>query len=166
MPVRRCGLSRARDIHTESSNGSFSNIVHGDFQPVLAKHSKSVSLLDAISVGVDRMQRNFEPMRQPVEMWRQTELSTVTAKMIIYLAFIESDLEVPKHLARRVHDSTSHRDIPSSNRGRSGAYPTCSHRLSKISIRSRSFALRPNSTAFSIHASSRASKTRANRNRV
>jgi len=35
----------------------------GDFTPVLAKHSKSFSLIDCISVGVDRMQRNFEPMR-------------------------------------------------------------------------------------------------------
>jgi hypothetical protein len=32
------------------------------------------------------------------------ELSTVTAKMIIYQAFIESELEVSRHLARRVHD--------------------------------------------------------------
>jgi len=28
------------------------------FTPVLAKHSKSFSLIDCISVGVDRMQRN------------------------------------------------------------------------------------------------------------
>ena len=82
------------------SNMAFS----GDFTPVLAKHSKSFSLVDAISVGVDRMQRNFEPMRKQVEVWRQTELSDVSAKMIIYEAFIESELEVPKHLARRVHD--------------------------------------------------------------
>ena len=82
------------------SNMAFS----GDFTPVLAKHSKSFSLVDAISVGVDRMQRNFEPMRKQVEAWRQTELSDVSAKMIIYEAFIESELEVPKHLARRVHD--------------------------------------------------------------
>src|SRR5207237_7922050 len=33
----------------------------GDFTPVLAKHSKSFSLIDCISVGVDRMQRNFGP---------------------------------------------------------------------------------------------------------
>jgi len=77
----------------------------GDFTPVLAKHSKSFSLVDAISVGVDRMQRNFEPMRRQVDSWRQTELSDVSAKMIIYEAFIESELEVPKHLARRVHDN-------------------------------------------------------------
>jgi hypothetical protein len=37
------------------------------FTPVLAKHSKSFSLIDCISVGVDRMQRNFEPMRKQVE---------------------------------------------------------------------------------------------------
>ena len=76
----------------------------GDFTPVLAKHSKSFSLLDSISVGVDRMQRNFEPMRKQVEAWHSGELTTVTAKMIIYEAFIESELEVPKHLARLVHD--------------------------------------------------------------
>jgi hypothetical protein len=82
------------------SNMAFS----GDFTPVLAKHSKSFSLVDAISVGVDRMQRNFEPMRKQVEAWRQAKLTDVTAKMIIYEAFIESELEAPKHLARRVHD--------------------------------------------------------------
>jgi hypothetical protein len=79
----------------------------GDFTPVLAKHSKSFSLLDSISVGVDRMQRNLEPMRKQVETWRASELTTVSAKMIIYEAFIESELEVPKHLARTVHDLQS-----------------------------------------------------------
>ena len=72
----------------------------GDFTPVLAKHSKSFSLLDAISVGVDRMQRNFEPVRKEVEAWRQRELTEITAKIIIYQAFIEGELDVPKHLAR------------------------------------------------------------------
>jgi len=41
------------------------------FTPVLAKHSKSFSLIDCISVGVDRMQRNFEPMRKQVEAWQR-----------------------------------------------------------------------------------------------
>lgn len=50
------------------------------------------------------MQRNFEPMRSQVETWRNAELTTVAAKLIIYEAFIESELEVPKHLARTVHD--------------------------------------------------------------
>jgi len=30
---------------------------HGDFEPVLAKHSKHFNIIDALSVGVDRMQR-------------------------------------------------------------------------------------------------------------
>jgi hypothetical protein len=41
--------------------------IGGAFTPVLAKHSKSFSLIDCISLGVDRMQRNFEPMRKQVE---------------------------------------------------------------------------------------------------
>ncbi|PWU12013.1 MAG: hypothetical protein C5B51_01670 [Terriglobia bacterium] len=76
----------------------------GDFQPVLAKHSKHFSLQNALSIGVDQMQRNFDGMRLQVEDWRQSQLSDVAAKLIIYRAFIESDLEVPKHLARPVHD--------------------------------------------------------------
>jgi hypothetical protein len=76
----------------------------GDFQPVLAKHSKHFSLQNALSIGVDQMQRNFSGMQQQVEAWRQSQLSDVSAKMIIYRAFIEGGLEVPKHLAKPVHD--------------------------------------------------------------
>ena len=76
----------------------------GDFQPVLAKHSKHFSLQNALSIGVDQMQRNFEPMRRQVEEWRARQISTVAAKLIIYQAFVESDLDAPKHLARQVHD--------------------------------------------------------------
>jgi hypothetical protein len=65
------------------------NIVSSAFTPVLAKHSKSFSLIDCISVGVDRMQRNFEPMRKQVEAWQRSELVDVTAKVVIYEAFIE-----------------------------------------------------------------------------
>src|ERR1043166_6351626 len=70
---------------------------HGDFTPVLAKHSKNFSLLDSLSVGVDRMQRNFEPMRKQIETWRESQISDVTAKLVIYQALIESELDVPKH---------------------------------------------------------------------
>jgi hypothetical protein len=48
--------------------------------PVLAKNSKSFSLIDCILVGVGRMQRNFEPMRKQVEAWQRSELTDVTAK--------------------------------------------------------------------------------------
>jgi hypothetical protein len=66
--------------------------------------SLSFSLIDCISVGVDRMQRNFEPMRKQVEAWQRTKLTDVTAKVVIYEKFVEGRLEAPKHLARTVHD--------------------------------------------------------------
>lgn len=77
---------------------------HGDFTPVLAKHTKYLSLVDTLSVGVDRMQRNFEPVKKQVEVWKATRISDESAKLVIYRAFVEGELDVPKHLARRVHD--------------------------------------------------------------
>ena len=76
----------------------------GDYTPVLAKHTKNFGLQDSLSVGVDRMQRNFEPMRSQVEAWRTRQLSDEVAKLIIYRAFIEGELEAPKQLARGVHN--------------------------------------------------------------
>src|SRR5260370_19176649 len=59
----------------------------GDYTPVLAKHSKHFSLEDALSIGVDRMQRNFDPMRQQVEHWRVQQLSGELARFAILRAF-------------------------------------------------------------------------------
>ena len=70
--------------------GSSGNIVPGAFQPVLAKHSKHFSRQNAISIGVDEMQRNFDPMRKQVENWKESQLSDAVAKLTIYRAFIES----------------------------------------------------------------------------
>jgi hypothetical protein len=63
--------------------GTICWIVSGVFTPVLAKHSKSFSLIDCISVGVDRMQRKFELMRNQVKAWQRSELTDVTAKVVI-----------------------------------------------------------------------------------
>src|SRR5437660_684572 len=76
----------------------------GDFTPVLAKHTKRVNLVDILSIGVDRMQRNFDPMRKQVEAWKATRLTDEAAKLIIYQAFVERKLDAAKYLARRVHD--------------------------------------------------------------
>ncbi len=74
------------------------------FTPVLAKHTKHLSLVDVFSIGVDRIQRKFEPMKKQVEAWKATRIPDEAAKLVIYRAFVESELDVPKHLARRVHD--------------------------------------------------------------
>ena len=65
----------------------------GDFQPVLAKHSKHFSLQNALSIGVDQMQRNFEPMVKAVDGWRSAQIADVNARLVIYGAFIEGALE-------------------------------------------------------------------------
>jgi hypothetical protein len=77
--------------------------VSGDFTPVLAKHTKSFNLVDTLSVGVDRIQRNFEPMQQQVESWRQTQITDAEAKLIFYSAFIDGKLDAPKSLLSDVH---------------------------------------------------------------
>jgi hypothetical protein len=43
-------------------------------------------------------------MRKQVEMWQRSELPDVSAKVVIYEAFVEGRLEAPKDLARTVHD--------------------------------------------------------------
>lgn len=76
----------------------------GDFTPVLAKHTKRLSLVDVLSVGVDRIQRNFEPIKKQVQAWKASRITDELAKLIIYRAFVEEELDAPKHLARCVHD--------------------------------------------------------------
>ena len=43
-------------------------------------------------------------MRKQVEAWQKSELTDVTTKVVVYEAFVEGKLEVPKRLARAVHD--------------------------------------------------------------
>jgi hypothetical protein len=81
------------------SNMAFS----GDFQPVLAKHTKSFNLIDTVSVAVDRIQRNFEPMQRQVESWRQAQITDPQAKLILYSAFVDGKLDAPKSLLPEVH---------------------------------------------------------------
>ena len=53
------------------------------FTPVLAKHTRSFSLIDSLAVGVERIQRNFELMQRQVEDWRKTQISDERAKLIL-----------------------------------------------------------------------------------
>jgi len=76
----------------------------GDFTPVLAKHSKSLNLIDLISVGVDKIQRNFEPLKTQIRDWRDCRLDDKSAKEIIYDAFLNSKLGLPGHLLSDIHE--------------------------------------------------------------
>src|SRR6266550_868011 len=75
----------------------------GDFMPVFHKHSRRLDLIDVISVGVDKIQRNFEPLRHQILDWQERRLADEQAKLIIYHAFIEGSLAVPRHLMQKVH---------------------------------------------------------------
>ena len=79
------------------------NIVSGVFTPVPAKNTKSFNLVDTLSVGVDRIQRNFEPMQRQIESWRQTQITDAQAKLIFYSAFVDGELDAPKSLLPEVH---------------------------------------------------------------
>ncbi len=73
------------------------------FTPVLAKHTKSFNLIDTLAVGVDRIQRNFEPLQRQLELWRKTQITDERAKLIFYSAFIDGALDAPRSLLPEVH---------------------------------------------------------------
>ena len=51
------------------------------------------------------MQRNFRPMVQDIARWQDSQLSDVAARLLIYEAFIEGAVDLPRHLARPVHQA-------------------------------------------------------------
>jgi DNA-binding XRE family transcriptional regulator len=79
-----CQSRMAQQVST--TRKTFANIVSGEFTPVLAKHTKSFNLVDTLSVGVDRIQRNFEPLQRQVELWRKTQITDDTAKLEGFLS--------------------------------------------------------------------------------
>src|SRR5207302_1033438 len=75
----------------------------GDFRPVFHKHSSRLELIDVVSIGVDKIQRNFEPLRSQIADWQERALGDEKAKLIIYNAFVEAGLSIPRHLIHHVH---------------------------------------------------------------
>ena len=73
----------------------------GDFKPLLAKHTKNLDLIESVSMGIDRIQRGWEPLRQAIQLKRETKLCTESAKLFIYKAFTEG--KIPISLFRSVH---------------------------------------------------------------
>lgn len=73
----------------------------GDFKPLLAKHTKNFELIESVSLGVDRIQRGFEPLRSSIRAMREHWLEEDDARLIIYRAFMEQ--RFPMKLMKRVH---------------------------------------------------------------
>lgn len=78
---------------------------NGDFTPILAKHSKTMNLIDVVSVGVDKMQRNFGPLKEQVELWQKSDITDDEAKLAIYNAFVSGNLKAPAKLLPHVHNA-------------------------------------------------------------
>ena len=74
----------------------------GYFTPVLHKHTSRLDLTDLLSVGVDKMQRNFEPLKRQINEWQTREISADQAKLVIYRAFVEE--RFPSKLLTPVHN--------------------------------------------------------------
>jgi hypothetical protein len=75
----------------------------GDFSPVFHKHTKKLDLIDVVSIGVDKMQRGFEPLSRQITGWQRRELTDDQARLIIYQALVEGRLQAPRHLIADVH---------------------------------------------------------------
>jgi hypothetical protein len=77
----------------------------GDFAPLLQKHTGNFDLADLISVAVDRIHRSFEPLKEQIKRWQNLEISDSAAKLIIYEAFLDGRVKLPRALLAVVHET-------------------------------------------------------------
>jgi hypothetical protein len=75
----------------------------GDFTPVMHKHTRRLDIIDAISVGVDKIQRNFEPLKSQIALWQERRIEDRDARLLLYEAFVEGKLQAPYSLLPVVH---------------------------------------------------------------
>lgn len=73
----------------------------GDFYPLSAKHSKNFNLIDALSVAVDRIQRNIVGVEKSIEFKKNYPLDEQSARNMIYRAFLIE--KFPMSLMRSLH---------------------------------------------------------------
>ncbi len=85
------------------------------------------------------------PKFNMIEAWRVSQLPDADVKIVIYRAFVEGELEAPKHLARRVHELYFDPRLADFAPRTMWSYRTPSRRRSRSSIRSRSSGRRQNS---------------------
>lgn len=72
-----------------------------DFNPMLQKHSKNLDLVESVSMGVDRIQRQWNPLKEAITLKKETRIQTDDAKMFIYDAFTKG--KFPVSLFKSVH---------------------------------------------------------------
>jgi hypothetical protein len=75
----------------------------GDFNPLLAKHTKGLDLIESVSIGIDRIHRGFEPLKRAIETKRLITITDDDARILIYQAFMEN--KFPISLIKTVHQN-------------------------------------------------------------
>ena len=75
----------------------------GDFNPLLAKHTKGLDLIEAVSLGVDRIHRGFKPLERAIQTKRLMQITDDDARVLIYQAFLEE--KFPISLIKQVHQN-------------------------------------------------------------
>src|SRR5215469_2172285 len=64
---------------------------------------QELQLIDTLSVGVGRIQRNFDPCSGRSNPGARLQIGDAQANPIFYLAFVDSKLDAPKSLLSEVH---------------------------------------------------------------
>lgn len=75
----------------------------GEYFPLIARHSGQLDLIEQVSVAVDRIQRNFEPLTRQIESWCARQLTSDEARLILYKAFMEKGIDAPIKLLKEAH---------------------------------------------------------------
>jgi hypothetical protein len=85
----------------------------GDFKPLLAKHTKNFDLVESLSIGVDRIQRGFEPLKEAITFKREHRLGGDEARSLIYGAFMQHrfSLRLMKTVHREFFVAPSHAEF-------------------------------------------------------
>lgn len=76
-------------------------MLQGDFQPMLAKHTKNFELQDALAIACDRVQRNFGALHGEITAKQEKRIEISFARELVYRAF--TDGKFPISLMKTVH---------------------------------------------------------------
>lgn len=73
----------------------------GEFVAVSKKHSKNLDVVETLALGIDRVQRRFQPMIAQVDVWKNHALPDIRAKEIMFDAAL-GGVDMPARLMRDV----------------------------------------------------------------
>jgi hypothetical protein len=87
---------------------------NGDFNPLLAKHSKNLDLIESVSMGVDRIQRCWNPLKEVITKKRETALDDDQVRLWLYDLFTKKKFPVSlfKTVYKEYFEQPSYEEFP------------------------------------------------------